>query len=277
MCLFVTSLNSGSNGNCYYVGTRQSAVLIDAGISCREIERRMKRLELEIAAIRAIFISHEHSDHIKGIESLSRKYQIPVFMTAATFKNTDLDLDDHLRVFFAPEASIPVGALRVTSFSKFHDAAEPISFVVDYNDVRVGIFTDIGHVCEKVRFHFSSCHAAFLETNYDEKMLREGRYPVHLKQRIRGKFGHLSNHQALELFLEHRAPYMSHLFLSHLSENNNHPRVVADTFGPHAGNVRVVIAPRDRETAVYEISGHGERVPPPVSRSRPVQLSIFTQ
>ncbi len=258
MSLFVSSLNSGSNGNCYYVGTGEEAVLIDAGISCREIEKRLKKLNLLISKIKAIFISHEHIDHIKGIEVLSRKYQVPVYITPATLKNSALKIEKHLLLSLASGTSVTIGGLSVSPFSKYHDAADPNSFVITYKNMSVGVFTDIGYACENLITYFSKCSAAFLETNYDEKMLEEGNYAYHLKQRIKSNLGHLSNMQALELFKTHRPSFMSHIFLSHLSENNNHPRLVENLFTPHAGNVKIIIAPRDSETPVYEIYGNEE-------------------
>jgi phosphoribosyl 1,2-cyclic phosphodiesterase len=119
--------------------------------------------------------------------------------------------------------------------------------------VRVGVFTDLGHACENVVHYFSQCHAAFLESNYDEDLLEQGSYPYHLKERIKSDKGHLSNRQALELFVQHRAPYLSHLFLSHLSEDNNHPKLVQKFFSNDAGNTEIIVAGRKKETKLYHI------------------------
>jgi phosphoribosyl 1,2-cyclic phosphodiesterase len=253
MSLYVTSLNSGSNGNCYYIGTEQDAILIDAGISCRETEKRMRRLGLSMKNVRAIFVSHEHSDHIKGIPVLAGKYECPVYITTATLEGCRFNLDKRLLRTFEASRQVAIGELTVTAFTKLHDAAEPHSFVVAGRGVRIGIFTDIGRPCTQVIRHFSECHAAFLEANYDEQMLENGRYPIYLKNRIRGGHGHLSNMQALELFRAHKPPFMSHLFLSHLSRDNNNPRLVEDLFNAHAGATRIIIASRDEETAVFGI------------------------
>src|ERR1700744_1424280 len=223
MSLFITSLNSGSNGNCYYVGNDEEAVLIDAGISCRETEKRMNRLGLSIEKVKAVFISHEHSDHINGLEVLSKKYQIPVYITAKTLSKTRLLLNEKHICQFTAYATVSIGSLAVTAFSKRHDADDPHSFVVSGNGVNIGVLTDIGSVCKNVKDNFSQCHAVFLETNYDDQMLTEGNYPYHLKKLISGNFGHLSNAQALELFVKHKPPYMSHVLLSHLSKDNNCP------------------------------------------------------
>jgi len=145
------------------------------------------------------------------------------------------------------------GSLTVKAFQKHHDAADPHSFTVTGSGITVGIFTDIGSVCEQLIHHFSRCHAAFLEANYDETMLEEGRYPYFLKRRIRGGNGHLSNLQALELFNSYRAPFMQLLVLSHLSRQNNHPQIVTDLFAPHANGTRVTIASRFGESEVFAV------------------------
>ncbi len=251
MSLYITSLASGSNGNCYYIGNEREAVLIDAGISCRETEHRIGRLGLSMRKIRAIFISHEHTDHTRGAEVISRKYKLPVYITAATHLNSRLKLESQLVKTFSNDAPIHIGELSVTAFPKRHDASEPHSFTINGNGITVGVFTDIGTACEHVVRHLSQCHAAFLETNYDEKMLEEGRYPLFLKRRIRGDDGHLSNLQALELFTTHRPPFMSLLVLSHLSAYNNSPKLVHDLFNKHANGTRIVVASRYEETDIF--------------------------
>jgi phosphoribosyl 1,2-cyclic phosphodiesterase len=253
MSLFVTSLNSGSNGNCYYVGNDREAILIDAGISCREIEKRMKRLGLSMDKVKAVFISHEHSDHISGVTTLTKRYQVPVYITSTTLVYSRLRLNSELVINFRTCEPISIGHLTIVPFPKLHDASDPYSFIVSCNKINVGIFTDIGKPCQQLIKHFKQCHAAFLETNYDDQMLDKGSYPMHLKRRIRGGMGHLSNKQALDLFVTHRPTHMSHLFLSHLSKNNNCPDLVTNLFNGYAGNVKMIVASRYEETAVYQI------------------------
>lgn len=253
MSLFITSLNSGSNGNCYYIGNEHEAVLIDVGISCRETEKRMNRLGLSIQKVKAIFISHEHSDHISGVPVLAKKYKIPVYVTPKTLLYLRVSPGDHTIIHFIADQPITIGELVVTAFTKFHDAIEPHSFSITCRDVTVGVFTDVGVACKNLIAHFSRCHAAFLEANYDDEMLDNGGYPYHLKRRIRGGHGHLSNKQALELFLTHKPAYMSHLLLAHLSKNNNDPQLVYDLFKNNAGGTEVIVASRYEETPVYHI------------------------
>jgi phosphoribosyl 1,2-cyclic phosphodiesterase len=251
MPLYLASLNSGSNGNCYYISNGMEAVLIDAGISCRETERRMIRLGLSIRSVKAIFISHEHTDHTRGAEVLSRKYSIPVYITAATYRSSRLNLESQVVRPFTAGIPVHFGDLSVNPFSKWHDASEPHSFTVSSNGITAGVFTDIGTACEHVVHHLSQCHAAFLEANYDEEMLENGHYPLFLKKRIRGMEGHLSNDQALELFTTHRPSWMELLVLSHLSAKNNHPDLVHEIFSRHANGTKIVVASRYEETEVF--------------------------
>jgi len=278
MALFITSLNSGSNGNCYYIGNSEEAVLIDAGISCRETEKRMQRLGLSMSKVKAIFISHEHTDHISGVTTLAKKHQLPVYITVGTHLYSGISIDASLIKPLLAYEPVTIGGLTINAFPKLHDAAEPHSFIVHNNDVKIGVFTDIGKPCEHVIRNFKDCHAAFLEANYDEVMLEQGSYPIHLKNRIRGGKGHLSNKQALLLFRMHRAPYLSHLLLSHLSKNNNHPQLVEDLFKPYAGNTTIAVAGRYSETPLYCVSHNTSYIAKPVVKlvqPKPQQLSLF--
>lgn len=251
MALYFTSINSGSNGNCYYIGNKEEAVLVDVGLSCKEVEKRMARLGLSLQKVKAIFISHEHSDHIRGLAVLSKKYNLPVYITTNTLKSSKLVLNTDNVFTFTHLETIRIGQLKVCAFSKFHDAADPFSFTVEYNNTRVGIFTDIGSVCDRLISQFKNCHAAFLEANYDTDMLENGRYPYHLKRRITSGKGHLSNKQALELFLNHKPDYMSHLLLSHLSKDNNDPVLVEKLFKDVADKTFVTVASRYNESDIY--------------------------
>jgi phosphoribosyl 1,2-cyclic phosphodiesterase len=273
MPLHITSLNSGSNGNCYYIGDDKDAVLVDAGISCRETEKRLQRLGLSISSVRAIFVSHEHGDHITGIPRLSKKYQLPVYITSATHSCSGIPIDPHLLCSFRANEKVTIGGLSITAFPKFHDASDPHSFIVSSENVNVGIFTDIGFACKQVVRHFKKCHAVFLESNYCEDMLAKGHYPYHLKQRISSDSGHLSNLQALDLFVKHRSSHLSHLILSHLSKNNNSPELVDRIFREHAGATKIVVASRYAETEIYTIGRtQVSQLPKAVLAS---QLSLF--
>jgi phosphoribosyl 1,2-cyclic phosphodiesterase len=278
MSLVIASLNSGSNGNCYYIGNKEEAVLVDAGISCRETERRMKRLELSMKKVKAIFITHEHADHISGLHKLVKKFSIPIYVTQKTRKNQMLEWSESVAVHFAAYEPIHIGALTITASPRFHDANDPHSFVISSRGVNVGVFTDIGRVSEDVITSFQLCHAAFLESNYDEDMLQNGGYPLHLKNRIRGGEGHLSNKEALLLFLNHRPPFMSHLILSHLSKNNNRVEIVEELFNSVAGSTQIIVASRKEESSIYQIgNAHSAQYNPTKQalKKNQDQLSLF--
>jgi phosphoribosyl 1,2-cyclic phosphodiesterase len=274
MSLFISSLNSGSNGNCYYVGSEDEGILIDGGISCRETEKRLKRIGLSIKKIKAIFISHEHGDHIHGVPGICKKHKVPVYITHSTLKNGNVELLPEFVYDFQPHVPVRIGNLTITPFPKFHDASDPHSFVVASDTVKVGIFTDIGHPCDDVKHYFSQCNAVFLEANYDEQMLEQGSYPYHLKERIRGQKGHLSNDQALSLFMNNKGNLLSHLFLSHLSRENNSPKLVKDIFNRVAGNTQIVVSSRDRESKLYHIRNVVKFKAQPSAKAQ-AQLALF--
>ena len=255
MSLSILSLNSGSNGNCYYVGNQHEAVLIDAGLSCRETEIRLNRTGLSIKKVKAVFITHEHLDHTRGASAIARKHRIPIYISAHTYFHSKWKLNDELVKHFEPYQEVVIGGLSTNPFPKLHDASEPFSFTVSGNGITIGVMTDIGSACEHVIRNFSKCHAAFLEANYDEEMLENGSYPVYLKARIKSDHGHLSNRQSLELFIKYRPAFMSHVLLSHLSQDNNNPQLVEKLFKKHAGNMHVSIASRHRESPVFHITG----------------------
>lgn len=283
MSLSIASLNSGSNANCYYIGNANEAVLVDAGLSCRETERRMKQLDLSFDKIKALFISHEHGDHISGVPGIAKKYSLPVYITEGTLRNGKIPIEPSLVRSFKHGKAVSIGELTVTPFRKSHDAADPHSFMISCNGLNTGVITDIGYACKKVIKYFSQCHAVFLESNYCEEMLENGSYPYHLKKRIRGDEGHLGNAQALELFRLYRSPELKLLILSHLSKNNNDPKKVEQLFAPHAGKVKVVVASRYEASELYFVKGgtsigpvnHGDAKLQKRKRSNENQLSLF--
>ncbi|MEN9686571.1 MAG: hypothetical protein RLZZ28_2357 [Bacteroidota bacterium] len=226
--------------------------------------------------VKAIFVSHEHSDHITGIPALSKKFRLPVYITEATLANSPLPIEPALIVPFLAHIPVSIGSLLVTAFPKYHDAADPHSFMVSSGNINIGIFTDLGIGCEQLIHYFKQCHAAFLEANYDVKMLENGNYPYHLKKRISGGLGHLSNEQALDLFLRHRSPDLSHLLLAHLSKNNNRPEIVENLFKQHAQHIHIAIASRYSESALYFIDGKNEgKSFFPNRKNNQQQLSLF--
>jgi phosphoribosyl 1,2-cyclic phosphodiesterase len=278
MSIQIASLNSGSNANCYYIGNKNEAVLIDAGLSCRETEKRMKRLGLDVSSVKAIFISHEHADHISGLQVISKKHRIPVYITNNTLRKCGFEIPKELVYSFIHSEPVSIGELSIIPFSKSHDADDPHSFIISQKNTHIGVITDIGYACKHVIKHFKLCNAVFLESNYCEQMLENGSYPFHLKRRISGNKGHLSNDQALELFLKHKPKDIQLLILSHLSQNNNHPELVNKMFSENAGGVKIVIASRHKETELFNIEGSSiVKTAKNIKRSQPnkAQLSLF--
>jgi len=275
MALYIASLNSGSNGNCYYVGNENEAVLIDLGISCREAEIRMKKIGLSMKKVKAIFVSHEHTDHNKGVSTFAHKYSLPVYITPETSKTGTRLIKQLLRPFIADQ-HIEIGDLQIVAFTKHHDAIDPHSFIIRNKEITVGVITDIGIVCNQVQHYFKQCNAAFLESNYDELMLQNGRYPQILKDRITGGKGHISNKESLELFINHRSPNLSHLLLAHLSKENNTPELVQQLFAPHAGNTLISVASRYEASEVYKIEHATASIETPQKFNRKTnQFSLF--
>ena len=224
------AIASGSNGNCYYIGNNHEAILVDAGISARQTIARMRLLNLDPAKVRGIFISHEHADHTNGARVIGKKLKVPVYITSRTYMVMHSRHKPMAPRFFTPGSEIRIGSFLIFPFRKNHDAAEPCSFRIAYEGLHIGIFTDIGSACENVIRHLSQCHAIFLETNYDEKMLWEGRYPWPLKRRIASEKGHLSNDQAFELLKNYSGTQLQTVLLSHLSAENNTPEKAMDRF-----------------------------------------------
>ena len=253
------AIASGSNGNCYYIGNKYEGVLIDAGISARQIIARMRQQGIDTATVKAVFISHEHSDHTSGARVLGRRLNIPVFVTSRTYMAMYKNHRPLAPKFFVPGDEVRVGSFLVYPFLKFHDAAEPCSFRITCNDFSIAVITDIGRVCDRVRQHLQLCQAAFLETNYDETMLWEGRYPWPLKKRIASDNGHLSNDQAFDLINSDAGKQLQVLFLSHLSAENNTPEKVMNRFEGLREKFNIILTSRYAPGEVIHLGNNSEQ------------------
>jgi phosphoribosyl 1,2-cyclic phosphodiesterase len=251
----ICAIASGSNGNCYYIGNSEDAILVDAGVSRRQVLERMSQRHLNPQKIKAILISHEHADHFRGVRVLSKKLGVPVYMTKKSWdKSWHPNRPSDVRLF-EPGQIVEIGSFSIHTFLKNHDAAEPCSFRVEHAGVNVGVFTDIGKACNNVTSHIGLCQALFLESNYDEDMLWSGAYPWHLKVRVAGDNGHLSNKQAYELLDEFHHPELKVVYLSHLSQENNRPDLAAKAFSPFEGRFDVKVTNRFAASDVYTL-GH---------------------
>ncbi|MEY3405257.1 MAG: hypothetical protein RL161_687 [Bacteroidota bacterium] len=266
----IAPLNSGSNGNVYYFGKAHESILVDAGLSCKEIEKRFIDLNLDITTVKAIFITHEHSDHIFGLKTFVKKYKTPVYISEKTLKSARLDVPIDLIRFFQSHDQVNIGGFQITAYPTQHDAVDPHGFFISHSGRSAGIFNDIGSACDQVKHYFSKCQAAFLECNYDDLLLENGPYPHHLKERIRGAYGHLSNLDALSLFKNYRSKDLSHLFASHLSAENNDPLKVKELFEKEQTAVQILIAGRKSPGPVIDLE-----LPSRNSKESVGQLSLF--
>lgn len=251
--LEICAIASGSNGNCYYIGNEKDAVLIDAGLSTKQILLRMRERNLNPLKIKAVFITHEHSDHLSGARVFAKKMHVPVYMTSKTYYGAYRNQRPDYPKFFNPGDIIDVGEFSIHSFLKNHDATEPCSFRVQYKNKSIGVFTDIGEPCDNVKSHLQMCDGLFLETNYDEKMLWEGSYPYFLKQRVSSGVGHLSNMQALELLQNHANENLKCVFLSHISKENNSPEIAHQSMHSLISKFDVKVTSRNEAGEVYVI------------------------
>ncbi|MCE5303713.1 MAG: MBL fold metallo-hydrolase [Planctomycetaceae bacterium] len=229
------SLQSGSNGNCIYVEAGGVRLLLDAGISGRQAQRRLACHDRDIAEVNAVLISHDHADHCRNLGIFQRKFGLPVHLTAKTFQAAQryrLGKLDDVRNFTAGE-TLRFGSVAVETIPTPHDGADGVAFVVDDGRCRLGVLTDLGHVFSGLDAVLDSLTAVFLESNYDPDMLRNGPYPEFLQRRITGPGGHLSNQEAAELLAAHAGRRMRWACLAHLSEKNNTPALALKTHRRH--------------------------------------------
>jgi len=220
--LEICILASGSRGNAVYVSGGSTSILIDAGLSGIEIERRLNSKGLYPEDLDAILVSHEHTDHIQGVGVLSRRFNLPVFISSKTEKAALSQLGN-VRVTKNFECGSPfmINNLSIHPFSISHDAEDPSGFTINQNGTKIGFATDLGIATSLVKEHLKGCSLLILEANHDENMLLNGPYPWPVKQRIRSRTGHLSNEASKNLLKEVQHDRLKHVILAHLSETNN--------------------------------------------------------
>ena len=246
--LTLCTLASGSRGNSIYISDGQTRILVDAGFSAAEIQRRMCLVGLNPARLDGLVVSHEHSDHIQGIGVLSRRFRLPVYLTKQTGKAARRLGRLHKLHHFECGVSFQINSLRVHPFTISHDASDPAGFTVARDGKRIGIATDLGKSTAMVVDHLSRCELVVLEANHDLRMLEEGPYPWHLKQRIRSRSGHLSNHDSKKLLGQIRNARLKYVILAHLSETNNTAEKALTDIAPAVSwpNTRVLVAEQNR-------------------------------
>lgn len=251
--LRVCAIASGSNGNCYYIGTDTEAIIIDAGLSSRQLQVRMQEAGINPQLIKGIIISHEHSDHARGARVLSKQLNTPVYMTKATYNATRKSIRPFAASWFEADSNFSIGSFQIHAFSKQHDAADACSFRVEHQGRHIGVITDLGEACTNTKREFAQCELVFLEANYNAEMLWNGPYPMHLKERVQSYKGHLSNEQAVELVKQHAGAQLHTVLLSHLSAENNSPEAALYAFCELQNNYTVELTYRHKSTKIYEL------------------------
>lgn len=244
------SLGSGSRGNATLVEARSTRVLVDCGFAAREAERRLTGVGVAAAELDAILVTHEHSDHMRGVATLASRFDIDVWATPGTSRQAGGAKIPSLRLFTGHQGGFRIGDVRVIPFPVPHDAREPCQFLFECDGLRMGMLTDTGHVTSHVRDLLRECDALMLECNHDRSMLQNGPYPPSLQARIGGAFGHLSNDQAADFLDGLPLQRLSHLLVAHISEKNNHPRFVREALLQVCAGLesRLTLAAQDRHS-----------------------------
>jgi phosphoribosyl 1,2-cyclic phosphodiesterase len=233
MAVSVSLLASGSRANCTMVASSTTRILVDAGLSCRETFKRVRALGERPEDISGILITHEHSDHVAGLQRLASKLNVPVFLTSPTHHAWTRSMRDEEGKIaelpklerFSSGCRFQIGDIEITPFTIPHDATDPVGFTFRTEGVKIGYATDLGYMPVSVRDHLRGCDVLVMESNHDVEMLRGGPYPWSVKQRVMSRVGHLSNDALAEFFTNDYDGRAAYVILAHLSEQNNHPEI----------------------------------------------------
>lgn len=235
MQLTFFSLGSGSCGNCYYLATESDAIIIDCGVSSRRLKKNFLEYGLKISKVRSVFVTHDHADHIKAAGKLSAEFALPVYASQLVHEGMDRNWQNSVKIpvenrrQIESGETVTTGPFTVTAFALPHDASENMGYFIEVGDKRFTIMTDVGDVTDAVKQYIAQSTHLILEANYDEEMLKQGRYPEMLKERIASGHGHLSNKQAATALAENFHEHLQCVWLCHLSEENNHPELARKT------------------------------------------------
>ena len=261
-----TSIASGSSGNCTYIGSDNTHILIDAGTSKKKIEEGLSALDMTLGDINAIFVTHEHVDHIAALHTILKKYQIPIYATNGTIKgirksDKKCEMINSEFIPIAVDKMVSIGDMMINPMTISHDALEPCGYRIYIGDKKIGVATDLGCYTDYTVECLKDCDALLLEANHDVRMLQTGPYPYQLKRRILGDMGHLSNEKSGELLCKLLNEKLQGIFLGHLSKENNLPELAFETVrveiemgdNPYHGNdFPIVVADRSQISPVLE-------------------------
>ncbi|WP_046150270.1 MBL fold metallo-hydrolase [Parabacteroides sp. HGS0025] len=234
MKLSFLSLASGSSGNCYYLGTPEFGILIDAGIGIRTIKKVLKDKAIDISKIVAVLITHDHADHIKTVGCLGEKMNLPIYTTADVHRGIEKSryVEETLytsRRIIEKEVPFTIRDFNITAFEVPHDSTDNVGYYIEYDEHKFTFATDVGHITDTVTRYMRMANHLIIEANYDEEMLRFGTYPAFLKERVASPTGHLSNREAAEFLAANYDPKLKDIWLCHLSRDNNHPELAYKT------------------------------------------------
>ncbi|KAB2880947.1 MBL fold metallo-hydrolase [bacterium] len=235
---YICVLGSGSKGNCVYLRAGGVHFLVDAGLRYNEVENRLRDIDVSTKDIQHVFITHEHIDHISGLKKFAKNNTATVHVNAQTYLRVSSELPAHypVNVF---DTAFEINDIRVTPFAVSHDAVDPMAFSFSFLEKKISVVTDTGYATNLVKEQIKNSDVMVLECNHDEEMLKKGIYPWPLKQRIAGKLGHLSNLQAAQTLAEVTSVRLRHVFLAHLSAENNSPKLALETVGSHFSNLQL--------------------------------------
>lgn len=233
-------LGSGSKGNATLVQFGQTLLLIDCGFSLKYMQAALAKQGCKPEDITAILLTHEHGDHIAGVNALAKRFSLPVYLTPGTARSKRIAVEKLSVQWLQPDASVEIGDISVLPVTVPHDAMEPCQFVFSTAGKKLGVMTDLGSISEHVEKHFSGCDALLLEANHDVDMLWAGPYPPSLKRRVLGEWGHLSNVQAVD-YLQRIDTLPETLVLGHISEKNNSVSLVEQAFAGFQNDISDII------------------------------------
>ena len=255
--LKVSVLASGSSGNATLVSTGRTRLLVDSGLSRRELRRRLAVLGEEFDRIDAVLISHEHSDHVSGLPVVAKTLRVPVFLTKLAAAGIDWNGCDPRIETFQAGARIVIGDLEIDTFTIPHDAADPVAFCFRCDGLKAGLVTDLGYIPDSIKFHLRSVDLLLLESNHDLDMLKVGPYPWSVKQRVMSRIGHLSNDAVAQFIAFDLDSMVRTLVLGHLSEHNNHPEIArlsaSQALAGRGLATRLVVAGHREPTETFQL------------------------
>lgn len=263
------SFGSGSSGNSYLLMSDNTILMLDSGVGIRSMKRYFQEYGLSFTKVNAILVTHDHADHVKSVGAISNDFKIPVYATEAVHKGIQKNycvrkkIDAvNKRVFLPGDDVIEIGDFKITPFDVPHDSCGNVGYTIEYHGVVFGLMTDIGHITDTIRDNIKKCNYLVIEANHDESMLQNGPYPQYLKDRITGGNGHLSNVKCAQTICECYTNGLKHVWLCHLSEENNHPELLRKTIEKElqenglrmGGDIEVDILRRRQPTGFFSLS-----------------------